>query len=126
MAQNLGLKKQSAGRAAEEFVAAFLERNGCQILARNYQVFSGEVDLIAADKETLIFVEVKYRHKADTVVGYLVPFKKQSKIIGAARRFMAEYKRSAQLVCRFDVAALVRQDDGRLTLTYIPNAFVAP
>jgi putative endonuclease len=51
--------RQRLGRRAEELVAARLERSGWRIVGRNVRLPSGELDLVALDGATLVFVEVK-------------------------------------------------------------------
>jgi putative endonuclease len=53
------MARQRLGRAAEELVARRLERSGWRIVARNARTAAGELDLIALDGATLVFVEVK-------------------------------------------------------------------
>lgn len=52
---------RAAGYAAEEMAASFLEEQGFTILARNYTIRGAEVDIIAREAETIVFVEVKQR-----------------------------------------------------------------
>lgn len=53
---------RSFGREAEERAAAYLEKLGYRVLQRNYRCRGGEIDLVALDGATLVFVEVKARH----------------------------------------------------------------
>ncbi len=53
--------KKEKGFAGEEIAANFLRKNGYQILERNYRTKSGEIDIIARKKKTVVFVEVKTR-----------------------------------------------------------------
>src|SRR5262249_25087878 len=57
------LARQSLGRAAEELVARRLEASGARVVARNARVrgpeLSGELDIVALERQTLVFVEVK-------------------------------------------------------------------
>jgi putative endonuclease len=53
--------RQQLGRTGEQLAAAHLERLGYAIVARNHRTRFGELDLVAADAETLVFVEVKTR-----------------------------------------------------------------
>ena len=53
-----------SGQAAEDTAAHFLEKQGCRIIARNWHCPFGEIDLIAEQSGTLLFVEVKYRRSA--------------------------------------------------------------
>ncbi len=50
------------GKAGEDFAVQLLLNKGYQIIARNFQNRFGEIDIIAQDKNTLVFVEVKTRH----------------------------------------------------------------
>jgi len=49
------------GRSGEDSAVDFLKKSGYKILARNYRNYIGEIDIIARDKETIVFVEVKTR-----------------------------------------------------------------
>ncbi len=96
---------QAAGSEAEEAAARFLTREGLVIIARNYRTRMGEIDLIARDGETLVFVEVRLRH-GERFGGALgsIHARKQARIVAAARRFLMRYPREP--ACRFDVVAL--------------------
>ena len=78
------------GQYAEAQAAAFLERRGYTILARNYRIRTAEIDLIAWDGEVLVFAEVKARGSA----AYGAPReavtpRKQARIVQAARHWLA-------------------------------------
>ncbi|MSQ89752.1 MAG: YraN family protein, partial [Betaproteobacteria bacterium] len=50
-----------AGARAEELCAELLRKSGLKVLARNWRCRHGEIDLVAEDRGTLVFVEVRYR-----------------------------------------------------------------
>ena len=50
------------GKTGEEAAVSFLKDNGYKILARNYKTKIGEIDIVAKDKDTFAFIEVKTRH----------------------------------------------------------------
>ena len=54
-------QRQHLGKTGETLAAGFLERRGYRILQRNYRTPPGEIDLVAQDGKTLVFVEVKTR-----------------------------------------------------------------
>jgi putative endonuclease len=110
---------QAAGGAAEEAAARFLERQGLAIVARNYRTRMGEIDLVARDGATLVFVEVRMRSSADYGGGAeSIGWRKRSRIEAAARQYLANLRREP--ACRFDVVTL---DGG--TPVWLKGAFEA-
>ncbi|HSW73756.1 MAG TPA: YraN family protein [Candidatus Limnocylindria bacterium] len=112
--------KTQLGRYGEDLVSTFLEKKGFTILARNYAKRGGEIDLIARNREFLLFIEVKTRNKAFFDLSEVIVPSKQRKIIMVAKDFMARYGDDTT-ICRFDVALI---DTSQPTpLTYIEDAF---
>ncbi|HSN21224.1 MAG TPA: YraN family protein [Usitatibacter sp.] len=108
---------QAAGGAAEEAVARFLARKGLEIVARNYRTRLGEIDLVAREGATLVFVEVRLRSSARYGgAAASVDGRKRARIESAARHFLARLGREP--ACRFDVVTL----DGD-TLEWLRGAF---
>jgi putative endonuclease len=110
------------GREGEEIAAAFLEKQGYRIVEKNFRSVSGEIDLIAWDKETVVFVEVKARSSSQFggPVG-AVNHRKQVKISLVAAGFI-QRERLWSSPCRFDVVSIVRQS-GKTTVDLFQNAF---
>lgn len=104
MASGVPTPAALAGRAAEDASAALLERHGLALVARNYRTRFGEIDIVARDGDTLVFVEVRaragrgYGGAAASVDGV-----KQRKLVAAARHFLARLGREP--ACRFDVVS---------------------
>lgn len=96
---------QAAGGDAEDAAAAFLHDRGLAIVARNYRTRLGEIDLIAHDGDTLVFVEVRMR-RDDAFGGALASItpRKRARIVAAARQYLMRLRRVPP--CRFDVVAL--------------------
>jgi putative endonuclease len=95
-----------SGQAGEDSAARHLARHGYRIVGRNFRTARGEIDLIATDRETLVFVEVKAR--ADDRMGTpaaAVDQRKQERIRRAAEWYCARYKMRDRAV-RFDVVAI--------------------
>lgn len=113
---------RSAGRAAEQFVVTVLKQQGNKILAQNYQQMFGEIDIIAANKTHVLFVEVKLRTKPLFAMEELITPSKQQKIIKTAHHFLS-LNHFSDKICQFDVA-LVELIEDNFKLTYIPNAFM--
>ena len=93
---------RARGLAAEEAAARFLEAKGLAIVARNYRTRFGEVDLVAREGATLVFVEVRRRSwRAWGGAAASVDGRKQSRLVAAARHYLARL--GAEPACRFDV-----------------------
>jgi putative endonuclease len=109
------------GSAAEERAAVFLQQQGPKLVARNYRCRFGEIDLIARDGETLVFVEVRMR-TSDRFGGAAasITAAKRGKLVRAARHYLAGNSRAP--ACRFD--ALLVQGCGR-EIEWLKNAFDA-
>ena len=110
---------RNTGTSYERKAAEYLEQQGLVILKHNYRCRQGEIDLIARDKEYLVFVEVKYR--SQNRAGYsldAVNPAKQKKISKVARYFLAAEYHCTEIPCRFDVIGI---DGG--CLHWIKDAF---
>ena len=92
------------GRRSEIQGAAYLRTLGFRLIASQYRTRQGEVDLIAWDGDTLVFVEVKSLHSSappEDAVG----FRKQQRVIRAARAYIAKHRLSEKSY-RYDVLAI--------------------
>lgn len=109
-------------RRGEDAAVDFLKANGYKIIARNYRTKLGEIDIVAQDKDTYCFIEVKARHSDKFgLPGEAVARFKQRQISKAALLFLKR-NRLLDKRARFDVVSLVySQDSPRIDL--IKNAF---
>lgn len=99
---------RATGSRYEEMAAAFLEKQGYQILDRNYRGRTSEIDLVAKDGRYLVFVEVKYRKSSAS--GYpeeAVDARKQARIRHAAASYLYSRHYPEDTPCRFDVVAIL-------------------
>lgn len=108
------------GNIGEDAVCRHLKNKGFKILVRNYFVRGGEIDIIAADDNFLIFVEVKTRKDYKSAVESVTP-KKIKLIKAAALKFISE--NATQLQPRFDVACVIFENNRIKAIEYIENAF---
>ncbi len=118
------LNRRQKGSLSEDLAVGFLKQHGLQVLAQNVRCPLGEIDLIARDGKTWVFVEVKSRF----VTGYglpqeLVSYSKQRRLTRLAQWYMKQHRLENQ-PARFDVIAIT-WPDGRPEITWIPNAFEA-
>jgi putative endonuclease len=121
--------RRTTGVKGEEEAARFLTRSGYSILDRNVRTRAGEIDLVAKEGKTLVFVEVKTRRDLEggdpPQAG--VHTRKQNRLAKLAHGYL-KLKRIRQTPCRFDVVAVIINDEGGVkAIRHIPNAFsVAP
>jgi len=112
----------SLGKTSEEAAVKFLKNQGYRILARNYRCFLGEIDIIAKDKDTFCFIEVKSRSSDRFGLPQeAVSQNKRRRIIQTALVYLKE-KNLLERKARFDVIAL-RHEAGEISFDLIKNAF---
>lgn len=117
--------RPDTGRRAEELAAACLERAGLRVVARNWRRPEAELDIVADDAGTCVFVEV--RSRTGDALGHplesITPAK-QARVIRAARLYLLETPTTATAY-RFDVVAVTFDPDGRTPpeILHIPAAF---
>ena len=119
----------SFGKTQEANAARYLQSNGLRLLYSNYYCRHGEIDLIMADSEFLVFVEVRFRRqqKYGGAAASVTP-SKQRKIRLTATHFLQCHPRLMHNPCRFDVLGLSHGVDPgsvstKLQIDWIKNAF---
>lgn len=109
------------GKEGEEIAIKFLKKKGYRIIEKNYRTVFGEIDIIAKDKDVIVFLEVKTR--VDETFGYpfeAVTRRKREKIKKVALFFLKRFKR--ELPARFDVLS-INIEDGKKQIRHIKDAF---
>lgn len=121
----IGWLNRLFGNKGERLAARFLKRQGYKILVRQARNRFGEIDLIALDGCTIVFVEVKTRgsHKAGHPAE-AVDRRKQQQLTKAALAWL-KTKRLTDRSCRFDVVAITLGNEGDPLIEHIQNAFEA-
>lgn len=112
------MNNRRAGIEGENIAAEYLKKSGYKILERNFNTKVGEIDIVAQDKNTLVFVEVKARE--NTSFGQPVEAVTQSKvrsIIHTAQLYLVSHNRQNSF-CRFDVIEVLRGE-----VNHIKDAF---
>ncbi len=118
----MSLTGKRTGKRGEELAAAYLAEAGFRIIERNYRCLFGEIDIVAEEGETLVFVEVKSRRSeayGDPLLA--VGFRKQQHISRISLHYLAE-KHLRNRPARFDVVAVMLQPAGH-RIELIRNAF---
>jgi putative endonuclease len=116
------MQKKELGKKGEEVAVRFLKKSGYHIIQRNYACRMGEMDVIAKEKDTLVFVEVKTR--TSTLFGspqLAVNISKQKQISKVALNFLKE-KHLEDVKARFDVVAILLGPKGE-QIELIRDAF---
>ncbi len=111
------------GENGEKLACAELERRGYAIIARRYRTRVGEIDIVALEGPTVVFVEVKTR--ASGLYGYpaeSVTWLKRRRIAAMASDFLAR-RRFTMSPCRFDVVAIRWPRDAAPRVDIIKGAF---
>ena len=109
------------GQRGEDLAASYLQKKGYKIIQRNYKTMIGEIDIIARDRDDLVFIEVKTRESLE----YGHPFEsvnknKRCKIANVAMLYLKRLKDIPP--CRFDVVS-VYYEQGRAEFNLIQDAF---
>jgi putative endonuclease len=114
--------RHQLGTAAEQTATDFLVKNGYQILERNVSYKVGEIDIVARDSDTLVFIEVRSRSRPGQVhPAATVTRRKQVQIVRAAMAYCQDHHIKDTMI-RFDVIAVLG-NQGKIE--HIPNAFEA-
>jgi len=111
---------QRTGSQGEDLALSYLQREGYQLLRRNYRYRQAEIDLIVQKGKLLVFVEVKTRRNAD--YGYPEAFvgkKQMTQIIRAAEQYILKIDWQGQI--RFDIVSILTEPE--LNIKHLPDAF---
>lgn len=109
---------RQTGNAGEERAARFLQQLGYRILARNFAAAGGELDIVAQDRKTLVFVEVKTRSSRafGGPLAAVTPAKQKRLLLAAVQYLKANPAKFDSI--RFDVVGVLPEE-----VEHIPNAF---
>ena len=134
----------NTGELGEAVVAAWLSERSAKILHQRWRWRRGEIDLIAIESDTLLFIEVKTRNDRNWDADGLLAItpQKQARLFNSAELFLVKHPHFADYPCRFDVAIVRHQPSDRpiegeylyiladpvasrslLLLDYLPGAF---
>ncbi len=117
--------KDKFGEKGENRATQFLKLRGYQILTRNVRFSKGEIDIVAKNENSIVFIEVKTRHSAE----YCHPIeavdkKKQKKIKQMGLRYYREKKYAGQgFAIRFDIVTLIWPDGEEPVIEHFVDAF---
>ncbi len=112
------------GLNGEDIAAAHLRRLGWKILERRYRCHRGEIDIVAENGPTLVFVEVKTLRSRENHPAGAVDHRKRARLAEAAEHYLAT-QGVIDCPCRFDVVEVYMLPDGTARVELINNAFTA-
>ncbi len=115
--------RKTTGAYGESLAADFLRNKGYTIVTKNWHCNIGEIDIIAQESNTLVFVEVRTKHgtRNGTPEESITP-KKQAKLIELAYSYLAETVSPID-DWRIDIVAIVLDSGNRiLRITHLPSA----
>ena len=111
------------GKLGEKIAQKYLQKEKFRIVEKGYCLHRGEIDLIAYDGETLVFVEVKTRGSgALGLPEESVNKRKQGQIRKIAEGYLA-MNSIDEVECRFDVVSLLFDENGDYSLSHFKDAF---
>ena len=114
--------RQTLGILGEDLACCELRRRGYAILARRYRTRYGEIDIVARDGDTIVFVEVKARAGREFgSAAEAVTMMKQRRVAQMAVDYLSR-RRLTEQPCRFDVVA-IDFEDGKPVIAVYANAF---
>ena len=116
-------KQQKFGDSSENLAVWYLKQNGYKIIEQNYRNRLGEIDIIAYDRQTLVFVEVKTRrsHTCGFPEEAVTPAKqRQLRKIAQGYCALCDFQ---DIECRFDVISLLYDKRSGFSISHIKNAF---
>lgn len=111
------------GRSGEEIALRYLKKKNFRIVAQGFRFRRGEIDIIAYDRNTLVFIEVKTRSSREFgPPEESVTPSKQRQIRKMAQGFLALHH-IKDVECRFDVLSLMKRGENEYSVLHIKNAF---
>ena len=115
------MNKREVGTRYEQLACAYIEEEGMKVIETNYRTQLGEIDIIAWDKEILVFLEVKYRKdRSHGGAEFAIPKSKQQTIMKVAKVYIKMNRLPLNGFYRFDAVLI----DGN-EIKHIKNAWQA-
>jgi len=111
------------GSKGEKLAREFLLANNYQIIKTNFHSPYGEIDIIAIDKDTLVFIEVKTRSSNLDSALNSISKSKRKKISRTASLFLSKNSSLEDMFTRFDVIVILKNKNNT-SLKHIKEAFV--
>jgi len=115
-------RNQKLGKKGESAAVRYLKKKGYKIIEQNYRTKVGEIDIIAKERGTLIFVEVKTRHSRSYGSPKWAVTTKKKKTISMAALYYLKMTNQSNADARFDVVSILYSESG-MEIELVRNAF---
>ena len=106
------MENKELGKKGEEIALRFLKKKGYRIIERNYVCKMGEMDIIAKEKDTLVFIEVKTRASTEFGPPQLAVHSSKQRQLSKVALYYLKEKRLEDAKARFDVVAILLGQKG--------------
>lgn len=115
--------RKTLGSQGEQWAASYLSKNKYKIIQKNFKTRIGEIDIIAMDKEYIVFIEVKTRTNDNFGLPcQAVDYRKQITIGKVAALYLVNNKLQNES-CRFDIIEVCVDENNKHTISHIKDAF---
>jgi putative endonuclease len=115
-------QRQKIGKKGEAAAVRFLKKNGYKILEQNYRTQLGEIDIIARERQTIVFIEVKTRRSLEYGSPKMAITPKKQRNISMTALYYLKINNQSHADARFDVVT-VFTEGGQVDIDIIKNAF---
>jgi putative endonuclease len=116
-------RAHTLGKSGEDAAIAYLKKKKFNILERGFRFHKGEIDIVARDRDALVFIEVKTRQRREHgLPEESVTPAKQRQIRRLAEAYLM-INNQPETPCRFDVLSLIYDENEGYRIHHIPNAF---
>jgi putative endonuclease len=115
-------RRQKIGKSGEDAAVRFLKKNGYKILEQNYRTQLGEIDIIARDRQTIVFIEVKTRRSLEYGSPKMAITPKKQRNISMTALYYLKINNQSHADARFDVVTVLT-GGGQADIDIVKNAF---
>jgi putative endonuclease len=116
------MSTQKTGQRGEDLAAAYLQHHGYDIIATNWRCHAGEIDIIARQGRTLVFVEVRARHASTTESAFeSISPRKRERLVASVHQYLSDHDLETAM-WRVDVIAVALARSGKADIDHVEDA----
>ncbi len=115
-------ERRTLGQRGERLAASHLTTKGYRVVAMNWRCPTGEIDIIAWDRDTLVFIEVRSRVAATTETAFAsIDERKREKLLSLAQQYL-HITEQEQVTWRMDVVAVAMLSNRQPIIEHVEDA----